>query len=307
MHTELIASLKKPKVQLPTGPNARRIGETLRRSGLTTICQEGRCPNIGKCWAELHATFMLLGDVCTRHCRFCSVRSGRPKPLSEEDWRKLEVLADSVAEMGLRYVVLTMVDRDDLPDGGARYLAKAVSLIRERSPRTYVELLIGDLGGVKDNLRALLDEGAPDVLGHNVETVRRITPLVRDRRASYEQSLKVLEWALELSGGKLMTKSGLILGMGETFDEVLETMRDLRSVGVLAITIGQYYPPSKNHYPLKKVYSPEEFSELERIAKEMGFLFAKAGYRVRSSYEAGEIVAILRRRGLSPGYLGGKR
>ncbi len=297
------ASAQKPFVALPTGENAKRIFKILKESRVTTICQEGRCPNIGICWGKLHATFMVLGDICTRNCRFCSVKSGKPEPLTQEDWEGAEHLAKSIRDMKLRYAVITMVTRDDLPDGGASYLAHTVRMIRKHSPNTYVELLVSDLGGEKENLETLLREGPPDVFAHNLETVKRLTPLIRDRRASYERSLKVLSWALELTDGRIITKSGIIVGMGETLDEVVEAMRDLREVGVKAITIGQYYRPSKLSIPVAKYYTQEEFKYLEEKAKEMGFIFVKVGARVRSSFGADEIVTYFRRAKLMPGYM----
>ena len=195
-----------------------------------------------------------------------------------------------------------MVTRDDLEDGGASFMGEATKLIRQYSPKTYVELLVSDLGGNKANLETLIDRGAPDVLGHNIETVARLTPLIRDRRASYKRSLEFLRWGREITDGKILLKSGIIVGLGETMDEVLKALEDLREVGVEAVTIGQYFQPSKSHYPVMRYYKPDEFNFLEEKAKEMGFKFVKAGYRVRSSYEAQEIVALLRKEGKAPGY-----
>ncbi len=279
------------KFYYPTGENALRIMDVLKRTGFTTICQEGKCPNIGLCWSKLHATFMLLGDTCTRHCRFCAVKSGRPKPLTQEDWDKLTELAEAIREMNLRYVVITMVTRDDLDDGGASYMAEAVRRIKNISPNTEVELLISDLGGDMRALETVLN-ARPYVLAHNLETVRRLTPLVRDRRASYERSLGVLKNSKEIAPD-IITKSGLMVGLGETMDELVEAMEDLREVGVEALTIGQYLQPTKRSYPVMKYYTDDEFAYLKEKALELGFKFVRSGFRVRSSFDASDILKVI--------------
>jgi lipoic acid synthetase len=227
---------------------------------------------------------MLLGEVCTRGCRFCAVAKGRPEPPDPDEPKKV---AQAVAEWGLEYVVLTSVSRDDLPDGGADHFAKTVKAIKKGGSASLVEVLIPDFRG---DLRALerLIEAGPDVVGHNIETVERLTPLVRDRRASYRQSLKVLEQAKRLAPS-VYTKSALMLGLGETEEEVLATMRDLRAVGVDFLALGQYLQPTERHLPVREYIPPERFQHYARLGEELGFLAVAAGPLVRSSYRAGEL------------------
>ena len=262
-------------------PDVRRV---LRKYRLHTVCEEARCPNIGECWGEGTATFMILGDTCTRHCKFCATRTGNPRGLVDED--EPERLRDAVSELGLDYVVITSVTRDDLPDGGASIFARTVRLLKELPSPPRVELLIPDFRGDRAALEEVVGAG-PDVVAHNLETVRRLTPIIRDRRASYDVSLEVLRLLKEIKPD-LYTKSGLILGMGETRDEIIESLRDMRERGVDFVTMGQYLRPTLKHLPVDRFLTPDEFRELEEIALSMGFLYAASGPLVRSSYRAGE-------------------
>ncbi len=280
-------ALKKPdwlKIRPPGGERYRRVKANLRAHGLHTVCEEARCPNLHECWGGGTATIMLLGGVCTRGCRFCAVTSGHPQgwvdPL--EPWKVARVLS----EWNLDYVVLTSVARDDLPDGGASHFAQTVRTVKQKVPHMLIELLIPDFRGDREALRKVV-EAKPDVIGHNVETVERLTPKVRDRRARYEQSLRVLETIKELDPTRY-TKSSLMLGLGETEEEVLQTMRDLRSVGVDFLTLGQYLRPTRKHLPVVRYLPPEEFERYRRLGEELGFRYVAAGPLVRSSYRAGE-------------------
>ena len=277
------------KVRANTATEAagmRAVRDALSRHGLATVCQGARCPNAAECWGAGTATFMLLGDVCTRSCRFCAVPTGNPHGAIDAD--EPARVASAVADLGLSYVVLTSVDRDDLGDGGASLFAAAITEIKERSPQVKIEALIPDFSGSDEALRRLI-ASAPDVIGHNIETVRRLSPGLRDPRADYDQSLRVLERVLQISPDTI-TKSSLMLGLGEERDEVLETMRDLRSVGVRALTLGQYLPPSRSAAPLVRYVHPDEFASLERDARDLGFCFVMSGPLVRSSYQAARTI-----------------
>ena len=268
------------KVKAPGGSNFIHLRNLLRDSSLHTVCEEAHCPNIGDCWERRSATFMILGDICTRACRYCAVTSGKPLGL---DLEEPDRLAETVERMGLRYVVITSVNRDDLPDGGAFIFAQCVRKIRERLPDCRVELLIPDFDrqGVRSVLKA-----EPAVLNHNIETVRRVFHGVRPR-GDYDYSLELLRQAKELSPGT-PTKSGMMVGLGETTDEVLETMAHLRAVHCDLLTIGQYLQPSSKHIPVARFYAPEEFQELQKAGMRMGFRHVAAGPLVRSSYHADE-------------------
>ena len=268
------------KVKAPGGPNFIRLRNLLRNGALHTVCEEAHCPNIGDCWERRSATFMILGDICTRACRYCAVTSGKPLGL---DLEEPERLADTVARMGLRYVVITSVNRDDLPDGGAFIFAECIRKIRERVPGCRVEVLIPDFD--RRGVRGVLHTG-PDVLNHNIETVRRIFPGVRPK-GDYDYSLELLQEAKALSPCT-PTKSGMMVGLGETRKEVLETMADLRAVQCELLTIGQYLRPSGFHVPVARFYRPEEFQELREAGMRMGFSHVAAGPLVRSSYHADE-------------------
>ena len=270
------------KVPMPGGPNYMSLRERFRAEELHTVCEEARCPNIGDCWERGTATFMILGDICTRACAYCAVTTGLPQGL---DLQEPVRLAETVERLGLRYVVITSVNRDDLPDGGAFIFAQCVRQIRSRSPECKVELLIPDFEGNWDALESTMDAG-PDTLNHNIETVRRVFRRVRPK-GDYDQSLELLRRVKELSP-KAVTKSGMMVGLGETWDELVDTMRDLRSVDCDLLTIGQYLRPSQKHAPVTKWYTPAEFDELRLEGEALGFHHVASGPLVRSSYHADE-------------------
>jgi lipoic acid synthetase len=271
------------RVRMPGGGEYERVRTLIERLKLNTVCAEARCPNIGECWGGGTATVMLMGEICTRGCRFCYVKVGHPAPLDPDE---PEHLAAAVAELGLEYLVVTSVDRDDLPDGGARHFARAIRALRERSPKTRVEVLIPDFQGDRAALDVVADAG-PHVIAHNVETVQRLQDTVRDRRASYRQSLDVLAHYKKAWKG-IYTKSSIMLGLGETDAELLQTFRDLRGIGVEVLTLGQYLQPSPFHLPVLEFVAPEKFEALRSEAIGMGFLYVAAGPLVRSSYRAAE-------------------
>jgi lipoic acid synthetase len=275
------------KVRAPGGENYTRLKQTLRELDLYTVCEEARCPNVGECWKGEHATMtlMVLGDECTRRCRFCAVKT--VLKAAPPDPHEPEHVGTAVAAMNLAYVVITSVDRDDLPDGGSGHFAACVRSIRERAPRTVVETLIPDY--VASDLEKLM-EARPDVLAHNVEVVSRLQRKIRDPRCSFERSLETLRGAKGIDSS-VFTKSSIMLGLGETHAEVIESMTALREVGVEFLTLGQYLRPSPNHSPVKDYVTPERFDELGRIGREMGFLYVASGPLVRSSYKAGEFFA----------------
>ena len=259
----------------------RRIFE---KKNLYTVCEEAKCPNIGECWSGNTATFMILGDTCTRACRFCNVKTGNPNGwLDNSEPAKT---AESVKIMKLKYAVLTMVDRDDLDDGGAAHVAKVFEAIREASPTTKLEFLGGDFNEKESSIKTILEGTHPEVFAHNLETVKRLTPRVRDARASYDKTLRVLKMAKELSEYNLLTKSAIMLGLGETKEEVIETLKDLREHDVDIVTIGQYMRPSKRHLAIKDFVEPAVFEELKQIAYDLGFLAVASSPLVRSSYKA---------------------
>ncbi|HZA14502.1 MAG TPA: lipoyl synthase [Myxococcaceae bacterium] len=274
-------SSRKPewlKVRLPTGEAYERVKSIIRRTGLATVCEEARCPNIAECWGGGTATVMLMGEVCTRACRFCHVKVGAPQPL---DPQEPEHLAQAVRELALDYIVVTSVNRDDRPDGGASHFAQAIRALKRESPKTIVEVLIPDFQGVERDL-ATVAEARPHVVAHNVETVERLTPTVRDRRAGYRQSLRVLEYLKKRPEG-LYTKSSIMVGLGETDAELEQTFKDLREAGVDVLTLGQYLQPSQYHLKVERFVRPEQFHALEQAARELGFLYVAAGPLVRSS------------------------
>jgi len=284
---EVVHQDRKPpwlKVRAPGGARYTELKQTLRKLDLYTVCEEARCPNVGECWGAGTATVMLLGHTCTRGCRFCAVTTGHPGGFV--DPREPAHVAKAVTQVGLKYVVLTMVDRDDLLDGGAAHVAETVRHLHELDPDLLVEALVGDFGGRKLDIARLL-ESKPDVFAHNIEVPRRLTPLIRDQRCDYDRSLFVLETAKELGEGRLV-KSSIMVGMGETDDEVVETMRDLRQAKVDIVTIGQYLRPTPKHAPVARFVTPETFAEFERMGREIGFEFVAAGPLVRSSYHAAE-------------------
>jgi len=277
------------RVRVRSGPQYEEMHKLLRGLGLHTVCEEAGCPNIGECFGAGTATFMILGDTCTRNCRFCAVKHGRPLPLDEEE---PERVAEAVVRLQLRYAVVTSVTRDDLPDGGAHIFAETIRAIRRRVPDCRVEVLIPDFQGSREALQVVMD-AQPDVLNHNLETIPRLYPQVRPQ-ANYQRSLEVLRRAKEMSPSAL-TKSGLMLGLGEERGEVIAVMEDLRRVGCDLLTLGQYLRPSSDHLPIRRHWKPEEFRELAEQGKRMGFAHVEAGPLVRSSYHARRQVESIQR------------
>lgn len=272
---------KKPswlRVKLPTGPDYKKVREIVSEHKLHTICESGNCPNMGECWGEGTATFMILGNICTRSCGFCAVATGRPD--AADPFEPLRV-AKSVKLMGVKHCVITSVDRDDLADGGSITWAETVKAVRRVSPETKMETLIPDFMGKWENLQRVIDV-APDIVSHNLETVRRLTKEVRIQ-AKYDRSLEVL---FRLKKGGMKTKSGVMLGLGETDEEVLETMDDLRSVQCDVLTLGQYLQPTPKHLPVAEFITPETFERYKQIGLEKGFRYVESGPLVRSSYRA---------------------
>ena len=279
---------KKPewlKVKIPSGTNYSSIKKLLKNLKLSTVCEEANCPNIGECWSGGTATIMLMGDVCTRGCRFCNVKTGNPKLWLDE--QEPEKVAFTVSKLNLKYIVLTSVDRDDLPDEGSGHFAKTISYIKKRCPTLLVEVLTPDFSGRKDCIQTIL-LSKPDVFAHNIETVERLTPRVRDPRSKYKQSLEVLDTA-KTESQNIYTKSSIMLGLGETDPEIKNTLQDLRDVGCDIVTFGQYLRPKKRHLPVEKYVNPKKFEEWKMVAENMGFLYCASGPLVRSSYKAGEL------------------
>lgn len=282
--------LKKPdwlKVRLPSGETFFQVSELLRSRGLNTICQSARCPNIGECWERRTATFLILGDVCTRNCGFCAVAKGQPLP---PDDREPETVLEAVKEMGLRYAVITSVTRDDLPDGGAGHFARTIRLIRDNCPEIRVEVLIPDFGGEESALRRVLEAG-PDVLNHNLETTLSLYPRINRPAENYFRSLKLLRSA---AGFGAVTKSGLMVGLGESQDDLKQALEDLREAGCLLLTIGQYLQPGPRQVSVARYYTPEEFSYWKEYALDLGFTQVVAGPLVRSSYFADNLYQLSR-------------
>ena len=273
--------IKKPswlRVKLPIGENYRKVRGLVDQHKLHTICESGSCPNMGECWGEGTATFMILGNICTRSCGFCAVVTGKPESVDEFEPGRV---AESVKIMGVKHAVLTSVDRDDLKDGGSEIWAQTVRAIRQKSPGTTMETLIPDFAGKWENLQKIIDV-APEIVSHNLETVRRLTKQVRIQ-AKYDRSLEVL---FRLKKGQMRTKSGVMLGLGETSEEVLETMTDLRQVGVDILTLGQYLQPTPKHLPIVEFIHPEIFDFYRQEGLKMGFRYVESGPLVRSSYHA---------------------
>ncbi len=273
------------KVRAPGGETYTQLKTTFRELDLHTVCEEARCPNVGECWAEGTATVMLLGDVCTRGCRFCAVTSGDPRGMV--DVREPEHVARAIASMGLQYVVMTMVDRDDLLDGGASHVARTVTRLKDLRPDILVETLLGDFGGHVDYIDTTVD-AKPDVWAHNIEVVRRLQRSIRDVRCSYERSLGVLRRVKDRDPSRL-TKSSIMVGIGEEDDEVLETMADLREAGVDLVTLGQYLRPTPKHAEVHRFVTPETFERFATEGRKMGFSFVASAPLVRSSYKAAEV------------------
>ena len=273
--------IKKPKwlrVKLPTGENYKKVRSLVDQHKLHTICESGSCPNMGECWGEGTATFMILGNICTRSCGFCAVKTGRPEDVDVFEPGKV---AHSVKTMGIKHAVITSVDRDDLKDGGSEIWVQTVKAVRQQSPGTTMETLIPDFAGNWENLQRIIDV-APEIVSHNLETVRRLTKQVRIQ-AKYDRSLEVL---FRLKKGGMRTKSGVMLGLGESEEEVVETMQDLRSVQVDILTLGQYLQPTPKHLPVAEFITPEKFQEYKELGMKMGFRYVESGPLVRSSYHA---------------------
>lgn len=273
------------KVRAPGGERYTHIKDTLRKYDLHTVCEEAHCPNVGECWGEGTATVMILGDTCTRGCRFCAVTTGNPR--GAWDPREPEHTARTLAAMGLEYVVITMVDRDDLLDGGAAHVAETLRAIVRASPNILVEALVGDFQGALRDVETVVRDGAPHVFAHNVETVARLQREVRDARCSMERSLAVLAHAKRVAPERF-TKSSIMVGLGETRDEVIECMQALRGVGVDVVTLGQYLRPSQKHLAVERFVHPDEFEDYRREGLAMGFRYVASGPLVRSSYKAAE-------------------
>ena len=281
----MLVSLPSPRPdwlrsRAPGGPNFHELKVLTNRLRLHTVCESARCPNMGECWEQRTATFMILGDVCTRRCGFCAVPKGLPLPLDDNEPQRV---AEAVAEMGLAYAVVTSVNRDDRPDGGAAIFARTIEAIRRSTPHCRIEVLVPDFQGSLDALQTVL-AARPDVLNHNIETVPRLYRQVRPG-ARYEQSLRLLAAARSSSPG-IATKSGIMAGLGEDWQEMLSTLRDLHAHGCQILTIGQYLRPSIDHLPISRYYSPDEFAQLADEGKRMGFLHVESGPLVRSSYHA---------------------
>ena len=279
--------LRKPswlKVKAPGGPTYVALKHMMRDLKLHTVCEEAHCPNIGECWEHKAATFMILGDVCTRNCSYCAVAHGTPTALDVEEPVRL---AEAVAQMGLRHVVITSVDRDDLPNGGAEIFAASIAEIRRRLPETSIEVLIPDFKGNAEALRIVV-EAKPDILNHNLETIERLYRIARPG-GRYPRALELLRRAKELDRD-MLTKSGIICGLGEDWDELLGAMRDLRAQEVDILTLGQYLRPSDEHLPIARWYTPDEFAELKRYGLSLGYRHVESGPLVRSSYHAWEQV-----------------
>jgi len=286
--------LRKPpwiKLRLPSSGEYSRVRAILRKYKLNTVCEDSLCPNLAECWGSGTFTLMILGRICTRACKFCAIKTGNPGGVVDRDEPRR--VAEAVKELGMGYVVITSVTRDDLPDGGASIYAETIRRIKSSTPNVKVEVLIPDLNNDADALSQIVRE-KPDVIGHNIETVKRLTKIVRDPRAGYEKSLKTLKIVKELAP-EIYTKSSIMLGLGETEEEVVAAMRDLRKVGVDILTLGQYLQPTRRHLPVVEYVHPEKFERLKKIGEELGFLSVAAGPLVRSSYKAAEYFAKLDR------------
>lgn len=272
------------RAKAPSGPAYARLKELTKQYSLHTVCEEAHCPNVGECWGSGTATFMIMGEICTRACRFCNVKSGKPNGILDPE--EPANVANAVKDLGLKYVVITSVDRDDLPDGGASHFAQTITAIRSLAPDVGIEALIPDLGGNLAEIQRIV-QARPNVIGHNLETIEPLTPKVRDPRASYRQSLAVLEHVKEL-GPRIFTKSSLMLGLGEREGDVIQTLRDLRAVGTDFLTLGQYLRPSPRNLPVVEYVPPDRFSYYRKVAEQLGFRYVASGPLVRSSYRAGE-------------------
>ena len=287
---------KKPewlKVNMPTSSEYQKTREELREKKLWTVCEEAKCPNISECWTSKTATMMILGGTCTRACKFCNVDTGNPQGVI--DFQEIENASKMVKTMGLNYIVLTSVDRDDLKDFGSSHFANIVKRINKDHPKTLVEVLIPDFDAVEEHMHTLA-KSSPFVIAQNIETVKRLTHDVRDRRAGYEKSISCLKFYKD-NYPHISTKTSLMLGLGETHEEIVQTMKDLREAKVDIITFGQYLRPTMRHLPVDRYYKPQEFDHYKDLAYEMGFEFVASGPLVRSSYKAGDYLEHLRSKG----------
>lgn len=287
MEARILNNKSKPrwlKVKAPAGENYNNIKDMLNKLNLATVCQQARCPNMGECWDGGTATFMLMGEICTRGCRFCHVKTGDPK--GKLDGREPEKVVWAISQMGLDYVVITSVNRDDREDQGAKHFSRTVKVIKKNIPRLTVEILTPDFQGREDLIHQVVDSG-PDVFAHNIETVERLTSTVRDPRAGYGQSLGVL-YKVKKQNSEMYTKTSVMLGLGEKNREIVQAMKDLRSVGCDIITFGQYLQPGFHHLKVVEYIPPEKFEYWRQVAEDMNFLYCASGPLVRSSYKAGE-------------------
>ena len=285
------------RVRSPSGDNYEKVKGLLRSHNLHTVCEEANCPNVAECWGGGTATFMLMGDTCTRGCRFCMVKSGNPH--GALDVFEPVKVADTIADLRLRYVVITSVDRDDLPDGGAEHFAATIRAIKKRDPNVITEVLIPDFQGNLDSVKKIVEAG-PEVIAHNIETTRTLTPKVRDPRANYEQSLRVLR-SIKDFNPSTYSKSSIMMGLGEVEPDLVAAMKDLRAANVDILTLGQYLRPSKAHIPVTEYVSPGTFEHYKHLADGLGFLYVASGPLVRSSYRAGEffVEALIRKKKLN--------
>jgi len=276
------------KMKIPSGENYLKVRKTLQKYNLHTVCEEASCPNVSECWGVGTATIMIMGDVCSRGCKFCNVETGKPFELDSEEPQHV---AKAIKEWNLRYVVITSVCRDDLPDEGSEHFARTIQCIKSECPNTVVESLIPDFSGNGKFIETIV-KAKPNVIGHNVETVKRLSPSIRDLRANYKQSLKVLKYVKELDSS-IFTKSSLMLGLGESEEEILQTAQELRNVDVDMITLGQYLQPSLSHLSVKEFVTPEKFCQLKLDLRKLGFLHVESGPFVRSSFRASDVIDLI--------------
>ena len=276
------------KMKIPSGENYLKVRKTLQKYNLHTVCEEASCPNVSECWGVGTATIMIMGDVCSRGCKFCNVETGKPFELDSEEPQHV---AQAIKEWNLRYVVITSVCRDDLPDEGSEHFAKTIQCIKSECPNIVVESLIPDFSGNEKFIETIA-KAKPNVMGHNIETVKRLSPTIRDLRANYNQSLKVLKYVKELDSS-IFTKSSLMLGLGESEEEIIQTAQELRAVDVDIITLGQYLQPSLSHLSVKEFVTPEKFYQLKLDLKKLGFLHVESGPFVRSSFRASDVIDLI--------------
>jgi|TARA_B100000809_G_scaffold192771_1_gene191643 lipoic acid synthetase len=276
------------KMKIPSGENYVKVRKTLQKYNLHTVCEEASCPNVSECWGVGTATIMIMGDVCSRGCKFCNVETGKPFELDSEEPQHV---AEAIKEWSLRYVVITSVCRDDLPDEGSEHFARTIQCIKSECPNTVVESLIPDFSGNEKFIETIV-KAKPNVIGHNVETVKRLSSSIRDLRANYKQSLKVLKYVKELDSN-IFTKSSLMLGLGESEEEILQTAQELRDVDVDIITLGQYLQPTLSHLSVKEFVTPEKFYQLKLDLKKFGFLHVESGPFVRSSFRASDVIDLI--------------